>query len=153
MRLTRVSVLGVHHDDEVELVGPARVDEKGDVVHHDRVGIGGRRGGEQLLGADADRRMRDRIERCALLGRPEDECAEGCPIEAPVGGDDLAAELLRDPGQGGRAGFHDLAGDPIGVDHHRSMFGQAGRHHRLAGRDPAGEADQLHPTSVPVVRC
>ena len=41
----------------------------------------------------------------------------------------LGAELLGDRGEGRGAGFDDLAGDPVGVDHHRAVLGEAGGDH------------------------
>ena len=49
------------------------------------------------------------------------------------------AECRHDRGQAGRAGLHDLAGEPVRVDDHRAERGQPLGHGALAGADAAGQ--------------
>ena len=73
--------------------------------------------------------MDDAVEHGEPFGIAEDEGAELRPVQAAVGPQDGLAEGSHDLRETRRAGFHHLAGQGIGVDHHRAEFTQArGRH-------------------------
>ena len=55
-------------------------------------------------------------------------------------------EPLHHPRQPRAAHRHHLAGQQVGVDHHRAQLGQPGRHRALAAADPAGQPD---PAALP----
>jgi hypothetical protein len=102
-----------------------------------------RRGGHQLGGPRADARVDDAVEGGAggLVG--EHAPRELGPVEHAVT-DHVVAEGLPDRGEPVGAGFDDLASDPVGVDHRRTVLGEPPGHCGLAGADPAGEAYAQH---------
>jgi hypothetical protein len=102
-----------------------------------------RRGGHQLAGPRTDPRVDDAVEggASALVG--EHALGELGPVERAVA-DDVVTEGLSYLGQPVGAGFDDLTGDLVGVDHDRAVLGEPPGHCGLAGADPAREAYAQH---------
>ena len=138
--------LGVHDDDEVELVRPALVslDQEGHVVDDHGIRIRGLRGGEELVRARPHGGVGDRVELLPSARVLEHDPAEGRPVERAVGRDDVRAEHLGDALQRRHPGLDDLASHAIGVDHDRAVLLQPSRDHRFAGSDPTGEGYEQH---------
>ena len=117
---------GVHDHHQMEIGALPGLDQQRDVLDHNGAfrGAGGQRGG-----AFPHERMNDAVEHGEAFRVAEDEGAELGPVQAAVGRQDGFAEGANDPGESRRPGFHHLAGQGIGVDHHRAEFTQArGRH-------------------------
>src|SRR5262249_30500728 len=90
----------------------------------------------------ANRRVRDRFQPEPPLRVGEDDCAELLSVERATRRQDLATELAYDLRQGRLAGLDHLTREQIGVDDLAAEPSQEARHGALAGRDPAGEADE-----------
>ena len=114
-------VRGVHHHHQMEIGALAGLDQQRDVLDDNRAfrGAGGQRGG-----ALPDEGMDDAVEDGEPFTVAEDEGAELRPVQAAVGRQDGPAEGLDHLRESGCSGFHDLACQGIGVDHHRAEFAQ-----------------------------
>ena len=86
--------------------------------------------------------MGDLFETLPPGGIREDDRAQGLAIQRAVLLDDLATELLDDPGIGGLPGHHDLSREEIGIDDARTQMGEHPADRALPGGDAAGEADE-----------
>ena len=79
--------------------------------------IGALSGLQGLLHGPADGGMHDAVERAALLGLGEDMFAESLPVQSAVRGEHVGAKGLDQLIERGLAGFDDIAGQGIGIDH------------------------------------
>ena len=113
-----------HHEVEVRTL--SGLDQQRDVLdHHGAL----RCGGGQRGGPFPDEGMDDAVEHAQAFRVPENKGAELRPVQAAVGRQDGLAERPGHLRESRRSRFHDLAGQGIGVDHHRAEFAQArGRH-------------------------
>jgi hypothetical protein len=84
----------------------------------------------------------DRLQGGALLRVLEGPGGDGPPVQPSVGPDDVLPEQLADPPEGGSSRLKGPPGQLIRIDDHRTAFAQHPGHRRLAGADPAGQADQ-----------
>ena len=74
----------------------------------------------------------------------EDDSGELAAIEAPIRHQDVPAEGGRDLLERRLPWLDDLAGQLIGIDDVSPQLGEHRCHHRLAGTDPPGKAQDLH---------
>jgi hypothetical protein len=133
--------VGFHDDDQMVRRCEPRLDEKRDVVDHDRVGCGA---ASQFGGPGAYARVNDLLELPPCLLVAEDHRTECGPVELAGVGEHPRPEHLDDLGETRRAGRDDLAGEHIGIDDHRTVTGEAPRDRALACPDPPGKTNLQH---------
>jgi hypothetical protein len=76
--------------------------------------------------------MDDLLEHVPLDRVGEDDRSDPWPVHLPLRRQHLGPERRHHPGQPGCALGDHLAGDPVGVDHHRAELGQDRRDGALA---------------------
>ena len=97
----------------------------------------------ELGAAGAHQRVDDRLEHaCARLGSAKTIAPDRRPVELALGRQHPRAERLDHLGEARRARRDHLAGQQVGVDHHRTELGEDRRHRALARGHAAG---QSHP--------
>ena len=140
----------VHHHDAVELGGARRctarrgLDQKWHVIDHHRIRVGLPRCSEELAGPGTNGGVGDCIENCSLRGICKNDRTECRTIERAIGRDHRGSEVLGDCRERRGAGFNDLAGDTVGIDHHRTQLSETGSDDGFARGNASSDSDELH---------
>lgn len=110
--------------------------------HHQTVG--GIECGQLGLHCSADTRMQNGLQRLPGASVGKYLLAQRAPVELAPGSQTLRTETLYDLGQGGLAGFDQLAGQYIGIDNRHAAAGEGGTDRRFAATDTAAETNDQH---------
>ena len=116
--------LGVHDDDEVELVGPAlvTVDQEGHVVDDHGIRIRAPGGGEQFVRALRTAGWVMALSRSRAFGSWKTIAPRAAPVERAVGRDHVGAEHPRRCARAPASRVRRPRGPPVRVDHDRAVL-------------------------------
>jgi len=133
----------VDQEDGVTLALESRLEEEGDVAHHNPLAAGARRF-DQVVPPPSDLGVNDGIQGGALVGVGEDDVSECGSVDSPVGSKNGGAPARRDCCVPRGRRCDGLAGEDIGIDNRHATVFEEGRHGALAARNVSGEADDSH---------
>jgi len=133
----------VDQQDSVTLTLESRLEEEGDVAHHNPLAAGAGRF-DQIVPPPRDLGVDDGILGGALVGVGKDDVSECGSVDSPVGSKNGGAPARRDccVPRGRRS--DGLAGEDIGIDNRHATVCEEARHGALAARNVSGEADDSH---------
>ena len=133
-------MININGDHYVEISLLAGLDEQRDDMDYDGVGICV---ALQLSRSGSYGGMHDLLEVTTSNRVGEDDCAKSGPVERSVV-QYLRTEPVENGGKARRTRLHDLAGEHVGVNDHRSARGQLSGNQALARRDAAREGYPQH---------
>ena len=136
--------IGSHNDSNIHPVIDPGFEEEGHIIDHDGVRIiSGGFFGEPLL-FTGDTRMDDLFQLCALGRTAKHDGSKPLPMKSPVGVQHILAECLDDFAPGRFAGLHNLTGQYVGIDHHRTTTLEHCGNRALPRCHPAGQSNEDH---------